>query len=111
MSPTDSTPTSNPLSEIATKHEVPEVVVKATYLNVNTFALQEPLVFLNLCMHLDDKRIDTDSPAAQAIEKWGLGMILGEGHFNMSSVVEDVMRFVEKQFTQAVETELGGFKG
>lgn len=110
MSPTGPAPASNSLAGIAAKHEVPDAVVTATYLNVNTFALQEPLVFLNLCMHLDDKRIDTDSPAAQAIEKWGLGVILGEGHFNMSSVVEDVMRFVEKQFTQAVEAELGGLK-
>lgn len=102
MSHADSTPTSNPLSEIATKHEVPEVVVKATYLNVNTFSSQEPLVFLNLCMHLDGNKIDTDSPAAQAIEKWGLGMILGEGHFNMSSLVKDVMRFVEKEFMKSV---------
>lgn len=99
------------LADIAAKHETPEVVVKAAYLNVRTFAVQEPLVFLNLCMCLDSKHVSPDSPAREAIEKWSLGMLLAEDRFNMSSVVEDVMRFVEKQFTQEVEAELGDSKG
>lgn len=90
------------LADIVANHEVPEVVVKATYLNVRTFAVEDPLVFLNLCMCLDSKRVSPGSPAREAIEKWSLGMLLDEEQFNMSSVVEDVMRFVEKEFMQSV---------
>ena len=90
------------LAEIVAKHEIVEGVVKAAYLNVRTFAVQEPLVFLNLCMCLDSKRADPKSPAHGAIERWGLGMLLNEEQFNMSSVVEDVMRLVEREFTEAV---------
>lgn len=101
MSPSPAT-TPESLADIVAKHEVPETVVKAAYLNVSTFATQDPLVFLNLCMCLDSKRVSPGSPARDAIPKWGLGMLLDDDQFNMSSVVEDVMRYVENEAMQAL---------
>ena len=93
---------SESLADLAVKHEVPEVVIKAAYLNVQGFAVQEPLVFLNLCMCLDSKRVSPGSPARDAIERWSLGMLLDDERFNMSRVVEDVMRYVEREFMNAI---------
>lgn len=93
---------SESLADLAAKHEVPEAVIKAAYLNVQGFAVQEPLVFLNLCMCLDSKRVSPGSPARDAIERWSLGMLLDDERFNMSRVVEDVMRYVEREFMKAI---------